>query len=426
MPLYEYGVCKDDCKRRGGKIQIVLMKRLCLALVVLAQAVALTVPASEFSTAEQGFKFERYDSQNDALHQSRGGTYDDYDNFVQTVFVDSEKRVWVGTLTGLAVYDGKQWTNTTFRASEPLALRVSLSVLSVSSRCGPNHIAEGPPGTIWLGGDFGVSRFRNGRYESISSSSEIAGMLDMALDREGGLWVVQKLRVSRFDGQTWSTVLCPYIGKPKSYEAPGLRNIAIGTHGSVWIGATAYREPSEPWVHVSPIWVVDQAHRKRNGGPPMAPLFEFDGKGWKAFGPPHGLDAFYRTKGNRAAGGTPRGWAIPMLDESGRIRVATPNGHYIREGKLWKPVKQFDAFASKRWVLEEHKKGSSKRGLELLFRDGEHLVEVHPANAQTGEILELGSERIVSLKIAEDPTRGSVWLGTRHGLYRIWLDDEKR
>jgi len=165
--------------------------------------------------------------------------------------------------------------------------RAALSLLQIS-HCGPDRIAEGPAGTVWFGGLGGVWRFRDGRYKDIRPGS-LGHSLNLAADHSGSLWIVQKERVQKYDGNTWSTVLCPYIGKPKSSEARGLYGIAIGTNGNVWIGGTVYGEPKEPWEHDYPFWVVDQERRKRNQGPPMAPLFEFNGKGWRAFGPPHGL-----------------------------------------------------------------------------------------------------------------------------------------
>lgn len=297
-------------------------------------------------------------------------------------------------MTGVAVFD----TSRTFRVS---GLPLNLALLGITE-FGPTIIAEGPPGTIWFGGFFGVWRFRDGRYEEISSSSEIAGVLAMAVDRDERLWVVQRLQVQRFDGQTWTTVLCPYLANSIHRELSGLHGIAIEKKGSVWIGSTVYGEPKEPWEHEGAIWVVDQERKKRGVGPPMAPLFEFDGKSWRAFGPPHGLNVK---------------WAIPELDEQSQIFASTNKG-YVREGETWKRVEESDVLAGKRWILR--KKGFLGLYAELLFRDGERLVEVLPTNNQTGAVLDLGVEQMASLCIAEDRDRGCVWLGTFHGLYRIW------
>jgi ligand-binding sensor domain-containing protein len=381
-----------------------------LVLIGLAHAVGSAILLAEQATTsgEYRFKYERYDAPSGALYKSSGFATNNDDN-VDSVFVDSSGRLWVGTVAGLAVYDGNAWTNRTFPVEGLSPAESAVVRLLQISHCGPEEIAEGPPATIWLGGLCGLWRFRDGVYEELNSNT--TGMLSMAVDREGGLWVVERFRVLRYSGQIWTTALCPYIGKPASSEAPGFYGIVIETNGNVWIGATAYREPNEPWEHEGTIWTVDQEHKTRSGGPPMAPLFEFDGKRWRAFGPPHGLNVKR---------------AIPELNEQGRIVVKTSSGYYIREGGTWKPVREAEIDAGKRWVLRERRRGLLRGYSELLFRDGQHLVEVQPANAQTGEVLDVRSEQLALLHIAEDRGRSCVWLGSSHGLYRIWREKQPR
>jgi hypothetical protein len=291
----------------------------------------------------------------------------------------------------------------------------------MGTTCGPSHIEEGPKGTVWLGGNFGVWRFRGGTYEEVSS--KIAGMNSMAADRDGNLWVVDRFRVFRYDGKSWSMVLCPYVGRPASSEATGFGGVVIETNGIVWIGATAYRGMEAPLEHESLIWIVDQDHKARAGGPPMAPLFEFDGSRWRAFGSQDGLDAFYTGREGSAARGTPRGWAAPHLNHAGELTVATPNGHYRRDGESWKPVAVPDLSASRRWILRKH--GRSGDYGELLYGDGDRLVKVQATSDRTGEVLELKSDSFASLQVAEDPARNCIWLGTWHGLYRIWVEERE-
>ncbi len=322
--------------------------------------------------------------------------------------------------SGLGVYDGKQWTHRTFQNSMPAGLRLTLGLIA-GTTCGPSHIEEGPQGTVWLGGNFGVWRFRGGTYEELSS--KIAGMNSMAADSDGSLWVVDRFRVFRYDGKSWSQVLCPYIGKPASFEASGFRGIVIETNGFVWIGATAYHEMEAPLEHKGLIWIVDQDRKQRAGGPPMAPLFAFDGNRWRAFGPEEGLDAFYKGRQGSADRGTPRGWAAPRLNQAGQLTVATPNGQYRREGESWKPVEAADLSLGQRWKLQMH--GRFGDYGELLYRDGDRLVTVQPISDRTGEVLDLRSDTFASLHLAEDPARNCVWLGTWHGLYRIWEDGAK-
>jgi ligand-binding sensor domain-containing protein len=386
------------------------MKPLGLALTGLAQALALAAQAAgqAANAAQHRFEYELYTARSGALHgAAKGNTH--ANDLVHAVFVDSRGWVFVSTQNGLAVYDGKQWTNRTFRIKGLSSSgRALLGLLSISE-CGPEKVAEGPAGTIWLGGSgCGVWRFRDGRYDEISSSP-LGSYLGMAVDHGGSLWVVTRDNVQKYDGQSWSEVLSPYIEHSVHRELPQLFGTVVGTNGSVWIGGTVYGDPQAPWEHDGAVWIVDQEKKKRADGPPMAGIYEFDGKGWRAFGPPHGL------------GVQPRDTVIPELDGQGRVMVKTRNGNYLRDGENWKRVKELDVYAGKRWVLRAL--GTSTPPgyfAELLFRDADRLVPVRPIDQRTGEVLDLGSEPLRVLRMAEDRNRGCIWLGTMHGLFRIW------
>lgn len=393
------------------------MNRLCLVLVGLTQMLAVLGQAAGRATnaAQIRFRHELYTAESGALHRETTGN-DHVNDLVHAVFADSKGRVFVGTANGLAVYDGKQWTNTTFKMKglslpERAVLGVMRSMLSIS-KCGPEQIAEGPPGTIWLGGGrCGVWRFREGRYDEISPSPLGSDYLGMAVDKGGSLWVVTRDCVQKYDGHTWCEVLSPYIARTVHRELPQLYGMVVDTNGSVWIGGTVYGNPQPPWQHDGAVWVVDQGKRKRADGPPMAGLYEFDGKGWRAFGPPHGL------------GMLPRDTVIPKLDGQGRVTVNTHTGYFIRDGKSWTRVEELDAHAGRRWVLRAVRPSRpSGYFTELLYRDGDRFVAVQPIDQQTGAVLDLGSEPLRVLRMAEEPNQGWIWLGTMHGLYRIWLE----
>jgi len=388
----------------------------CIALVAVAQildSAGLGAEVAQIPSHRQ-FKYESFDAASGALYRSSGGNAD-YNDTVRDVFVDSRGRVWVGSVNGLGVYDGSGWTTRTFGlpSDGSLAVRAALRLLRITEG-GPTRIVEGPAGTIWFGGAMGIWRFRGGKYEEIPS--DIEHINAMAADRVGGLWVVDRFATLRYDGQSWSTVLCPYIGKPRSFEAAGFRGIAIETSGVVWIGATAYRAFDEPWSHEGLVWTVDQEAKKRNGGPPMAPLFAFDGRVWRAFGPPQGLTAFYKKAEHRPLGGTPRGWAVPEVAGDGRIVVRTPNGYFSNKGGAWSPTEEVDVQAGTRWVVRRKR----HRNSELLFWDGERFIEARPRDHQTGELLNEGGDLWGNWHLGEDPNSGDVWIGTRKGLFRVW------
>jgi hypothetical protein len=378
-------------------------------IVLIGATCASTLSGAELEHSTPSFKYERYDADGGALFKSRGkNSY--VNNLVTAVLVDSKARVWVSTSTGLALYDGKVWSSRTFKPVG-MATRATLALFGATDT-GPDLIAEGPAGTIWLGGAFGIWRHQNGRYDEVNS--EISLPIGMAVDQSGALWVVTRYDAQRYDGKSWTTVLCPYFAGSIHRELSGLTSIAIDTNGSVWIGGRVFIEPTEPWIHEGLIWTVDQSRKRRGGGPPMAPMFRFDGKSWRAFSRADGLHTEKQE------------WAVPKVDGLGRVIAKTFDHYYVFEGEKWRRGNEADVSLGKRWVLRGRKKGFLRGYSDLLFRDGEKLVEVRAVDHKTGKVLDVQSEQLVSLHLAEDTNRNCIWLGTDDGLYRIWREKENR
>ena len=393
---------------RCGEYIYGAMKSSLLRLFAFAQLISAVLLSPGQVAALHQFKYERYTAESGALYRS-SGFQTNHDAHVTSLFIDSTGRLWVGTVTGVAICTSNQWQSRTFKIKGlPPRWRAAFSLMQISG-CGPDHFAEGPPGTVWLAGSFGVWRFRDNRYEEIDSNS-LGYILSMAVESTGRVWIVTKESIHTFDGTNWSTVLRPYFAKSVHRELPGLHSIAFETNGTVWIGGTVYGELDGPWEHEGPTWVIDQERKRRDEGPPMAPLFEYDGKRWRAFGSPHGLSVKSAT---------------PMVDAEGKIIVMTPRGHYFSDGEKWRWVgRKAVHFSGKQWTLREFKTGLWRVVPQLLFRVGERSVDVQPSDHRTGEILDLQSKELGVLRIAEDPQRNCLWLGTRRGLYRIWSESQ--
>lgn len=378
-------------------------------LLVFASRITTSHAQPIITAQESQFKYVRYDAQSGSLAKFGEG-YSHGDDLIQVVFIDSKGTVWVGTNNGLAVYDGKKWSHKTFAPKLGGLERTLFTFLEIS-KPGVDLIAEGPSGTIWIGASgCGVWQFRNGRYTEISPSP--SGIyLDLAVDKSGSPWLVTPESVYKYNGQAWTQVLCPYLAHAVSYKRPKLFRIAIESNGNIWIGGTTHGVPQAPWENTGLIWVVDQAHKARNGGPPIASLYEFNGKGWKAFGPADGLNVKQ---------------AIPEIGRFGVLGVHTrdQDGYYVRNGRTWKLVDGDEVSAPKQWILRESRIGN-RAGYysEMFFRDGKILKRVQPIDNKTGELLDLGAEPFDALCIAEDRKRNCVWLGTMHGLYQIWREN---
>lgn len=96
----------------------------------------------------------------------------------QSIFTDSQGRVWIGMLTaGAAVYD--KGTFRFFGAREGLARGIVLSII------------EDRRGGVWLGTSAGLSRFQNGRLTSITqANAPMADLVPVLIeDLDGYIWV---------------------------------------------------------------------------------------------------------------------------------------------------------------------------------------------------------------------------------------------
>jgi hypothetical protein len=375
-------------------------------LVLLGALTAICLNCSiSVSAASERYQFacEQFTAASGALYRASGGNAD-YSDSVKCVHVDLEGRVWVGTVTGLAVYDGKQWQTRTFLVKhQSRSAKVILGFFGIHES-GPDCITHGPGGEIWLcGGGFGVWKYAASEYTEIDPT--VTSRVGIAADRSGNVYVVEKYRVQRYDGSSWASVLDPFVVEPNSNRPDGFNGIEVDGHDVVWIGANRHGKPAGQSGHDGPIWTVSPRPEDGGLGPPKAPLFAFDGRGWRAFGASDGLD--FR-------------WCHPRLNREHEIRINTPDGVFRPQGQTWVPSgRQYEVYSGKHWLLREAAHGEG----ELVYLEGDKEIVVKQVESGTGELLDFSSERLTPLSLAEDRATGRAWLGTWHGLYLIWRKD---
>ena len=68
-------------------------------------------------------------------------------------------------------------------------------------------MACGPDGSVWCGGDNGLCRYSNGRWEHLLDGYVSA----MTIDREGSVWVSRflsmKVELLKYSNNTWTTLI---------------------------------------------------------------------------------------------------------------------------------------------------------------------------------------------------------------------------
>lgn len=107
-------------------------------------------------------------------------------NYVFSVTVDTDDRVWAGTWGGgVSRYDGKQWTSYTTR--DGLAGNIVFSV------------TQAPDGAMWFGTNNGVSRFDGRRWQNFGRRDGLFGdsVYALAATPTGEIWVGTKRGVAR-------------------------------------------------------------------------------------------------------------------------------------------------------------------------------------------------------------------------------------
>ena len=96
----------------------------------------------------------------------------------KSILADRRNRVWIGFYDGtLAVYDKGQFQQ--YSEKEGLA-GGTISALYEDQR-----------GSVWIGTTYGLSRFKNGRIDTITSRSELPGHIVQAIieDHDNHLWL---------------------------------------------------------------------------------------------------------------------------------------------------------------------------------------------------------------------------------------------
>jgi signal transduction histidine kinase/ligand-binding sensor domain-containing protein len=139
---------------------------------------------------------------------------------VSCVFPDREGNLWLGTGdSGLQC-----WTR-----------RKVSSYTSVSGLPHDNtwSILEGKDGSVWIGTDGGVSRFKDGSFSNYTQSARAAlnDVRALAEDKDGTVWVGTMRSIERIrDGEVYPSNL------PGEWVESKVRALHAGRDGAVWIG----------------------------------------------------------------------------------------------------------------------------------------------------------------------------------------------
>ena len=162
--------------------------------MILTDSVVLETGEIWLGTERDGIKIHREGEIDSVTTDSTaGGLVDDR---VLKMALDSQGRVWVGTMGGLSLFhEGVGWMNW---SGDRLPVKGNISALF----WGRDEI-------LWVGTEEGVCRLRNGRWKLLtppSSRGSAQSTFDIVEDHQGSTWVSNVSGLHRWNGRDWEDI----------------------------------------------------------------------------------------------------------------------------------------------------------------------------------------------------------------------------
>ncbi len=183
-------------------------------------------------------------------------------SIVQAIAIDLQRRVWIGTKTGLSVWNGDTFFNLTRENGLPNDNISSLLAAGDSMWIGSNEgglfqfqsnqvhvfnranaglpsdtitaLARGADGTLLVGTDRGAARFRDGvveRFETVPSV-EIRSIASLATDSGERIWIATAGDgLYTYDGLEWT-----HLGVNAGLPSLTITSLLIDAYNTLWVG----------------------------------------------------------------------------------------------------------------------------------------------------------------------------------------------
>jgi ligand-binding sensor domain-containing protein len=136
---------------------------------------------------------------------------------VRDILIDDRKNLWFGTVNGVVMFDGNEWT-----------YHYNLSDTRVLS------LGKDLEGNIWAGTcTGGVNKFDSNTWVSFDTSDGLTGMNVCAIetDREGNIWFGTWWRgISKYDGDTWIS-----YDTANGMSSSDVNDLVIDSDNNIWV-----------------------------------------------------------------------------------------------------------------------------------------------------------------------------------------------
>ncbi|MCD6507482.1 hypothetical protein J7M22_12780 [Candidatus Poribacteria bacterium] len=300
-------------------------------------------------------------------------------NDIRTIFQDDEGRIWIGTSSGLSLFDGI-WRSFPSRYD------------TISNEI--HSICEGPLGRLWIGTDRGVAVFDGRSWQNITFGDDPLGNYVLfAVPDQDGVWIGTYRGANHFDGRAWKL-----WNQKEGYLYTGVRSMLRDSSGQLWFGMEA-----------SALYSVL--------------ISRFDGRKWTRYTVTDGL---------------PEGPTLKLIeDREGRIWMATPMGVGIFDGMNWSKMTFSDEVVAmdidpdgRIWVLT--------RSSLMRYEGGKWIEVLLPQQARKAQSLFIDRsggiwvgtrenglffcDRTVRIHLIPDVRAissdgsGRIWIGTESGI----------
>ena len=336
------------------------------------------------------------------------------DNYIWTVHVDGQNRVWIGTRhAGLAMFDADRQRFVYYdRATHPRIGDDEVWSI-VSTRDGTLWFGTSDAGLHRLDPDGRITRFMPRPHDPRSLPD--AGVSQLVLGPHGDLWVGTKNGVARWTGRDFARL------PPSALDAPNINVLRFDQDGTLWIGTPRGVSAVYPDGHAD----LDPSP---GYGRKVYALLLTDRNGNRWLDTVDGL--------GREEEGEVRN--VPLYSDAahGMIRPSWSGAYQDREGGLW-----FASSDSGLWFLpsdwtrfsvlarmadDPDSMGNayvrdiapSANGDMWLIGSGGVLDRLDPETGRVRHVLADAGAGWLPTDVLEDRT-GAVWIGYYRGLARL-------
>ncbi len=147
---------------------------------------------------------------------------DEVEGIIYRLEEDSKNIIWAFSSKGIYIFDGTKW-------------KLLIGIRKI------NSFVEDNNGAIWIGMNFAIGKYENGKWKYFRPSDGFGGVNVIFKDSKGNIWFGGE-NVYLFKNNKW------YMknGKPGLIEFPDVSNIIEDKEGNIWIstknGVVKYTE----------------------------------------------------------------------------------------------------------------------------------------------------------------------------------------